>query len=152
MSTIDFRIRLAGDDDIDACVAVCAANYPGDILLHEIEEYRGFLAEKPYAPSPYFVVEIDGAVVACGGVAIDGEAAHLCWGLVHPDWHGRGLGTALVNHRLNWSKSQPGLKAVELYTSQRQCTFYERFGFETTKVTKDGLGPDFDRYDMTLSL
>ena len=151
MKEIDSHVRLF-EDDIDACVAVCTANHPKDLLLHEIDQHRDFLTKKPYAPAPYYVIEVAGKVVACGGVAIEGDAAHLCWGLVHPDWHGRGLGTKLVEHRLDWARSQPALKVVELYTSQKRVGFYERFGFKTIEVTKDGFGPAFDRHYMERSL
>ena len=118
----------------------------------EIEEHRQFLTEKPYAPAPYFVVEVEDTIIACGGVATDGDAMHLCWGLVHPDWHRRGLGTKLLEHRLAWAKEHPDLEVVELCTSQKTKAFYEQFGFESIKFTKDGFGPGLDRHDMECPL
>ena len=56
------HIRPITDADIDACVAICAANHPAYIGLHEIEEPREFLVETPYAPAPYYVVEVEGAL------------------------------------------------------------------------------------------
>ena len=82
----------------------------------------------------------------------DGAAAHLCWGLVHPSWHRRGLGTHLVEHRLTWARAQPSLDRVELCTSQKTVAFYQRFGFETTKMTPDGFWPGLDRYDMAVMM
>ena len=152
MSEFISRIRLFKDIDIDGCVAICAANHPEYIHLSEIEEYREFLTKKPYVPAPYYVIEVKGALVACGGVAIEGKALHLCWGLVHPSWHRHGLGTKLVKHRLAWARSQPALEVAELFTTQKTVEFYKRFGFEATKVTKDGFGPGLDRYDMRRSL
>jgi GNAT superfamily N-acetyltransferase len=146
------HIRPFTDADIDACVAICAANHPEYIGLHEIEEHRQFLTEKPYAPAPYYVIEVEGALVACGGVAIAGKALHLCWGLVHPSWHRRGLGTKLIEHRLAWAKTQPDLEVAELCTSQKTVAFYERFGFETIKLTENGFGPGLDRHDMECPL
>ncbi len=145
-------IRLFTDEDLEACVAICAANHPEYIFLHEIEEHREFLTKKPYAPAPYYVIEVEGEIVACGGVATAASAMHLCWGLVHPDWHRRGLGTKLVEHRLAWAKGRPELEAVELCTSHKTVEFYERFGFETIKVTKDGFGPGLDQHDMECPL
>ena len=152
MTAPDSTIRIFTDADIDACVAICAANHPEHMLLHEIEEHRQFLTEKPYAPAPYFVVEVEDTIIACGGVATDGDAMHLCWGLVHPDWHRRGLGTKLLEHRLAWAKEHPDLEVVELCTSQKTKAFYEQFGFESIKFTKDGFGPGLDRHDMECPL
>ena len=47
MTAPDSTIRTFTDADIDACVAICAANHPEHMLLHEIEEHRQFLTEKP---------------------------------------------------------------------------------------------------------
>ena len=146
------HIRPFTDADIDACVAICAANHPEYIGLHEIEEHRQFLTEKPYAPAPYYVIEVEGALVACGGVAIAGEALHLCWGLVHPSWQRRGQGTKLIEHRLAWAKTQPDLEVAELCTSLKTVEFYELFVFETIKLTKDRFGPGLDRPDMECPL
>ena len=107
---------------------------------------------KPYEPAPYYVVEVEGELVACGGVATSGSSMHLCWGLVHPDWHHRGLGRKLVDHRLAWAKNQPELEVVELCTSQKTAAFYERFGFETIEFTPDGFAPGHHRHDMECPL
>ena len=56
-------IRLFTDEDLEACVAICAANHPEYIFLHEIEEHREFLTKKPYEPAPYYVVEVEGELV-----------------------------------------------------------------------------------------
>lgn len=148
MSAPDAHLRLFVDADLEACVALCAANSPEHMLPHEVEELREFLVEKPYAPAPYFVVEAEGVIVACGGVATEGAELHLCWGLVHPDWQRRGLGTRLVEHRLDWARGRAGLEVARLCTSQRTRAFYERFGFKSTRFTPDGFGPGLDRHDM----
>ena len=145
-------IRPFTDEDLEACVAICVANHPEHISLPEIDEYREFLTKKPYEPAPYYVVEVESELVACGGVATSGSAMHLCWGLVHPDWHNRGLGTKLVEHRLAWAKDQPELEVAELCTSQKTVAFYERFGFETIEFTPDGFAPGLHRHDMECPL
>ncbi len=146
------HIRAITSADIEACMQVCSANHPEYIASHEIEDFLRFLTDKPYAPSPYFVVEVGKRLVACGGVAIEGAAAHLCWGLVHPSRHRQGLGTLLLEHRLKWVGARAGIERVELCTSQKTTAFYERFGFETTQVTPNGFGVGLDRYDMVLPL
>ena len=57
-----------------------------------------------------------------------------------------------MEHRLAWAKSRPELEVAELCTSQKTLAFYERFGFETIKLTKDGFGPGLDRHDMECPL
>ena len=44
----------------------------------------------------------------------------------------------------------PGLEQ-RLATSQLTYGFYEKLGFQTTKVTENGFGPGIDRYDMVRS-
>jgi N-acetylglutamate synthase-like GNAT family acetyltransferase len=88
------------------------------------------------------VVERDGRVIGCGGMAIgaDGEIAHFCWAMVDRTLHRQGIGTALVRARLG-TAAEAGIREVWLDTSQHSRAFYERLGFRPGNVTAHGYGP-----------
>ena len=44
------------------------------------------------------------------------------------------------------------LRAVSIDTSQHTVPFYERMGFRTTSVMRDGYAPGLDRCEMILEL
>ena len=101
----------------------------------------------------YVVVEdAGGEVVAVGGVAVEGDKATLCWGLVHADHHGTGLGRWLLELRLGWLRDDPAVRRVDLCTTQHAFGFFAHFGFEVVAEERDHFAPGLDRIDMVLAL
>lgn len=137
--------------DLDACLRLFDSNTPHYFDPSERELFVRYLGR---STQPFFVIERDGVIVACGGYAVesDGVTASLTWGMVERSLHGQGLGQALTAVRLAAIRALPQLCQVEINTSQHTQRFYARFGFETVKVTPDGYGPGIDRWDMLLPL
>jgi GNAT superfamily N-acetyltransferase len=90
--------------------------------LHSHEERRRFITEVVPRDHELWVAEEDGRVV---GLAAIGEStlAHL---YVHPDFHGRGLGTALLNKTKELRPA--GFTLWTFPANERACRFYERHG------------------------
>lgn len=137
--------------DLEACLRLFDGNTPYFFDPSERELFIGYLGR---SSAPFFVIERDGAIVACGGYAIepDGVTASLTWGMVERALHGQGIGQQLTAKRLDAIRALPQLRQVQINTSQHTQRFYARFGFETVKVTPDGYGPGIDRWDMLLPL
>ncbi len=102
----------------------------------------------------YFVVEEAGQIVGAGGINYFPEAqlARISWDIVHPDFQGKGIGSALLRHRLNLLKKDPAIRQVIVRTSQHVHTFYEKNGFTLEKTAADFWAPGFDLYQMALQL
>lgn len=135
-----------------ACLRVFDSNVPRYFRAEERSAFATFLDE---LPGPYLVlVEADHALVGCGGYALRPEdgVVDLCWGMIRQDRHGSGLGRALAEARLDAIVKEARAKAVALNTSQHTVPFYERLGFRTIKVVKDGYAPGLDRCDMWIDL
>ncbi|MCI0343387.1 MAG: tRNA preQ1(34) S-adenosylmethionine ribosyltransferase-isomerase QueA, partial [Planctomycetales bacterium] len=58
----------------------------------------------------------------------------------------------LFEERLGWVRDRPSVARVTLDTSQHTVAFFERFGFRTTRVTRDHYAPGLHRHDMELVL
>ena len=148
---VSFRVYETRDRD--ACIDVCRGNVPKFIAEEEVVLFSRFIDEQVPSSCRYVVGRVDGAVVACGGLARDGErqVATMCWGLVQRSWHGRGLGSALLVERMAWlsrEELQAGWK-FELQTSQHTYRFFEKFGFRVGGITPNGFGGGLDKYEMS---
>ncbi len=148
--TIAFRPWTPADRAV--CLALLDANSPRFFGARDRVEYLAFLAN-PYRPY-WVMLDPDGAVVGCGGAAIDraNRVGYLTYGMVHPDRHGQGLGTRLTAFRLRWLAAQPGIDRVLIDTSNETEGFYARFGFRTLRVIPDSYAPSLHEHDMELVL
>jgi GNAT superfamily N-acetyltransferase len=146
------NIRDYTPADRAACLALFDSNVP-DFFVEE--ERAGFAEFLDDLPGPYLViVDEAGAVVGCGGHAVTPgtRCTYLCWGMVRRDLHGTGLGRLLFDARLDAIRADPGVDEVALDTSQHTRGFYEKRGFVTESVLRDGYAPGLDRCDMRLTL
>jgi len=136
--------------DRAACLAVFEANVPRYFRSSERREFEDFLEE---LPGPYFVLEAEGEIVGCGGYALaeEGRRADLCWGMIHRDHHGRGLGKQLTRRRIDEALARPTVEEVVAQTSQLTRGFYQSLGFQTVEVEPDGFAPGLDRCEMRLT-
>lgn len=126
------------------------SNVPGYFVPEERAGLADFLEA---LPGPYLVlVDADGRIVACGGYAwVPAEGrADLCWGMVRQELHRTGLGRALTEHRLRAAAADPAVRVIALNTSQHTAGFYERFGFRTVEVVRDGYAAGLHRHEMRL--
>jgi len=102
----------------------------------------------------YYVLEISGKIMACGGFYLNPEKkqAGMAWGMVSKTYHKNGFGKQLLEFRKKkiWSLSPQA--QIMLDTSQYSYPFFEKMGFKLTAITKDFYGEGLDRYDMTCEL
>lgn len=141
------RIRPFSDGDLDAVIAVFRSNIPKYFGPDEEQGLRDFLRDT--RADDYYVVEVNGEIVASGGIALNEDnTVSLCWGMVRQDHLGTGLGKELTLFRLERSRETwPGVPIV-LNTSQHTEGFYLRLGFRTVEHTPDGHGPGIDSCKM----
>lgn len=137
-------------EDVAGCLATFSSNVPEYFLESERPEFEAFLSD---LPGPYLTLRWSSSVVGCGGYALRAGqgVADLCWGMVDSRYHGRGLGTLLMQARLDLALKDPDVHRVALSTSHKTVGFYERFGFRTALVERDGYGPGLHRCDMILA-
>ena len=130
------------------------SNVPKYFTQAEIADYDKFLemilikveANKTF----YYVVVFGNEVIGCGGFGDkdNSEIITLAWGLIHQNFHKKGFGKELLVYRLRQIKEEFPNHNVYIDTTQYSFGFFEKFGFETTKITHDFYEMGLHRYDM----
>jgi N-acetylglutamate synthase-like GNAT family acetyltransferase len=144
------EIRPYSIEDRDACLQILDGNTPDFFIPKDRGDLSNFLDN---LPGPYFVVKEHGAIVACGGWAMDNDdVAALTWGMVRRDRHHHGIGRDLLRYRLQAIRDDGSAKIVRLRTIPGVQGFFARDGFKVVAVLTDGYGPGFDRVTMDLRL
>ncbi|WP_434628930.1 GNAT family N-acetyltransferase [Chromobacterium sp. CV08] len=153
----DTAFRLAGWDDLSAvCLLIQQAFHPLQQRLPSrptaLDETVASLTGHLASGSQIFVAERQGLPVACllvlppdAGCA---EVKRVC---THPDWQGRGLGSALLSHVEDQLLGQ-GVRTVRLSTRRRlpdNLRFYLRLGY--TEDDRQPYPADIDDERITLS-
>jgi ribosomal protein S18 acetylase RimI-like enzyme len=146
------QIRPYLPQDRQSVCTLFQSNVPGYFAPEEETWLLHFL---DHDARHFFVAESDNQVIGCGGYVVNGpyaQGALLCWGIVHGQWHKKGIGTLLTRYRLQQiAEHHPGT-LVSVRTAQKTYAFYERFGFTTKQYAKDYWGNGFDLYHMELQV
>ena len=143
------NLRPYTSDDLEPVVAIFRSNIPKYFGPAEEPGLRGFLADA--RSDDYSVVELDGDIIAAGGIALnDDQTVSLCWGMVRADHLGTGVGHELTEFRIQKAREKHGSLPLVISTSQHTSGFYERFGFRLTRHVPDGFGPSIDICEMRL--
>lgn len=122
-------------------------NTPQYFSIDEEKDFHYYLENKT---EYYFVLEIDGVIVGCGGFNFseDKTIGKISWDILHPDFHGKSLGSILLDYRINELKKFKQVQLITVRTSQQAYGFYEKRGFRVIEIVKDYWADGFDLYRM----
>lgn len=100
----------------------------------------------------YFVVENEGVIIGSGGFNLfpEEQTARISWDIIHPDFHGKGVGKTLTQFRIDAIQQLEPDYSIIVRTSQLAYGFYEKLGFVLEQVEKDYWAKGFDLYLMRL--
>ncbi|MFK7970698.1 MAG: GNAT family N-acetyltransferase [Bacteroidia bacterium] len=148
------EIRPYRPEDEDAALGIFKSLQSDFFAEQETSTFRRWL-HKSYDAEymKFYILEIDGKIQGCGGFVIDPQRqqAVLAWGMVHKEYQNSGLGTALLDYRIAKIKEHmPEGKILTMDTTQLTAPFFERIGFQTTRIRKDYHREGLDRYEMEL--
>lgn len=145
-------IRPYESTDREAALACFRSNVP-DFFSPEDEDWFASALDEPDGPS--FVVVCDGQVVGFGAYEVSSTYNHavLVFGQIHADWHGRGLGSKLLQHRIDHLKAHaPPTRYLIIDTTLKVAPFYVRHGFEIVSHWREGFRDGADKVDLRLVL
>ena len=147
------HIRRYASEDRVACLQILGSNVPTYFRASDEAEFANLLEQQR---DPFWVAEHDGSVVGCGGLAPDHPetgTATLCWGIVAAHMHHRGVGRALLEHRLRTlAADYPWIERVQVNTTQLVQGFFERHGFVAVSSEAGGYGPGLDHVRLSRRL
>ncbi len=142
-------LRQAGPEDVEQVIALRLAflrEMHPDAAASEseiVELTRRYVADK--LPTGEFIVwfaEEDGRVVGTGGLVFMHRPPTLkCSSQVHayilnmytlPEYRGRGVATALLEHIIQYVKTKTPARRAALHATEMGRGVYERFGFEAS--------------------
>ena len=143
-------IRTYQPSDKEALLQLIRLNTPDYFSPEEEKEFSEYLDS---GIEDYFVILRNDSLMGCGGINYEKEGTEgiLSWDMIHPDFHGQGLGTKLVEHRLTFLRQNPLVKTTRVRTAQFTHLFYGKFGFETVRMEKDYWAKGYDLYEMVLT-
>ena len=144
-------IRPYTDKDRERLLQIIRLNTPKYFAPSEEEDFINYL---DHHLEDYFVIEQNGIVVSAGGINSfdEGKTFRLSWHIVHPDYHGQGLGTTMTRFRIDEIKKRPAVQLIVVRTSQLVFPFYEKMGFSLEKIEKDFWAKGIDLYQMHINI
>lgn len=140
-------IRPYKPEDREQLLRIIRENTPAYFAPKEEADFADYLDNEI---ETYFVVESGGLIVGCGGVNLmeNRTIGIISWGMIHPEYHGKNIGTALLQHRLEFLKNTERVKRITVRTSQLVYKFYEKNGFRLLESKKDFWAEGLDMYYM----
>lgn len=142
-------LRFARYDSsyLSACLALFDANCPEYFAPNERADYVEFLATRG---DGYTVCLVDEDLLGAFGVyALGSSLAQLNWILLAPAAHGRGIGSAIMDHTQTLMR-ELGHRTLKISASHKSAPFFARFGATEVERVPDGWGPGMHRVEMTL--
>ncbi|MCW3467121.1 GNAT family N-acetyltransferase [Chitinophaga nivalis] len=143
----DIEIRPYTATDKFDVLTLLQLNTPRFFSPEEEEDLIHYL---DHEAEQYFVVTRHYQIIGAGGINLtdNNQTGKISWDFLHPDFQGKGIGSRLLQYRIEKLKAVAGIKTIRVRTSQLAYGFYEKNGFVLQEITKDYWAKGYDMYDM----
>lgn len=113
-------------------------------------EETDFIHYLKYEREDYFVLELDGVIIGCGGINFteNQTTGKISWDILHPEYQGKGFGKMLLEYRIQRLLNTSEINQILVRTSQLVYPFYEKSGFQLLEIVKDYWAQGYDLYLM----
>lgn len=131
----EIQIRRAAPDEAPALAEVFLEARRSILhivpMVHPDEGAPRWIREVLFAETVLWIAEHDGRAAAMMSLS-PGWLEHL---YVHPNFHGQGIGTALLTRAKNSPQAEQGLQLWTFQGNAGARRFYERYGFIAAEFT-----------------
>lgn len=144
-------IRVYSTDDLNGVLELVRLNTPKYFHPSEIDDFKTYLETEV---EDYFVVEVDEQIIGAGGLNYFPNRREACisWGVIHPDYQKKGIGTLLTKHRTEIARKNEEVDTLIVRTSQLTFTFYEKMGFQLIRTEKDFWEKGYDLHELSMNV
>lgn len=153
---METTIREYLKTDKNDCMEAFKSNVPYYFINEEIQYFENFLQriETGNDNARFYTILCNQKLVGCGGFGDKDNTGifSLAWGFIHRDFHKKGFGIKLLQYRIEQIKQLKPKFPVIIDTTQYSCGFFEKYGFQTKKVTDNYYAIGMHRYDMELKI
>ena len=146
------KIRKYEAKDREALINILRLNTPEFFVRSEEQDFLQYMERDS---QNYFIIEEAKTIIGSGGFNYgfeNGKTARISWGMIHPEWQGKGVGTKLTQFRIEEIKKNPEIRKIQVRTTQVVYRFYEKQGFLIENIEKNYWAPGFDLYQMKIDL
>jgi|SRR5690554_1463478 ribosomal-protein-alanine N-acetyltransferase len=142
-------IREYKDSDKDEVVNLLRLNTP---TYFKVEEEKDLVYYLENEIEKYYVMEEGHQIIGCGGINLEDDKTRgiISWGIMHPKFQKKRLGTLLLKYRISVLNSINTVNKITVRTTQLTYEFYQKMGFRLIEVKKDYWAEGFDLYKMEL--
>lgn len=140
------NIRKYRPADKEVCLSLFRKNIGKSFEPEELPFFDHWLEN--HDEYPYFVVELENKIVACGGIYFDDryDRAGLSWSMVDPEYQKRGIGRDLTRFCMTEIENAFPGSGCFIEATGSSAQFYIKLGFVVRETRRDGFNPDQDRY------
>jgi len=144
-------IRSYSSSDKPALLNLIRLNTPAYFAPEEATDFDAYLDNEI---EDYFVVVQNGTIIGCGGINYEPKinSAIISWDIIHPNYQGKGIGTKLLQFRIDKIKSKNLYSQIIVRTSQHTWKYYNKYDFELIESKKDYWAKGIDLYYMVFKI
>ncbi|MDO6759721.1 GNAT family N-acetyltransferase [Tamlana sp. 2_MG-2023] len=142
-------IRKYINKDRHQVIELLRQNTPKYFASSEETDFENYLKNEV---EDYFVYEQHSQIIGAGGINYfpTKKTARISWDMIHPNYHGKGIGKALTLYRINHLLENQNIEFIVVRTTQLAFQFYEKLGFKLIRIEKDFWAENFDLYEMKM--
>jgi [ribosomal protein S18]-alanine N-acetyltransferase len=121
-----------------ACLEILNSLTPHLINSAQESQFKTFLDT---LNQPFFIIEHDNEIAACGGYAITphSDTAELKWGMVRDNLRKKGLGRFLLLYRIREIAKTNTIATVAVETSLTTAPFFQKEGFRIANSDNESI-------------
>ncbi len=146
------NIRKYSASDVDGVMLLLELNTPQFFAPEERKDLMDYLHQDS---ENYFVFLQNDQLIGAGGINYgfnEGRSVRISWDIIHPEFQRKGIGSALLQFRLQEIRKHQYIRQVIVRTSQHVALFYERSGFTTISTQQNYWAPGFDLIEMSMDI